>query len=112
MRLSRLTLANGRKSVLVILTMDLRYYSSMLLYIDNVILIHNDLDSVMAKLENYFLPNANSVGKPEIYLGAKLKLIQLKNDVWAWGLSLSKYVQVTVHKRLVGNVVDMLTTYP
>ncbi len=36
------------------------------------------------------------MGTPDIYLGAKLKLMQLKNGVWACGISLSKYVQEAV----------------
>ncbi len=34
----------------------------------------------------------SSVGDLDIYLGAKLKLTQLNNGIWAWGLSPSKYV--------------------
>ncbi len=29
----------------------------------------------------------------DVYLGAKLNLMQLENGVWAWGICLSKYVQ-------------------
>ncbi len=36
------------------------------------------------------------MGSPDIYLGAKLKLIQLENGVWALGISPSKYVKETV----------------
>ncbi|KAL7460544.1 hypothetical protein ACHAXS_000991 [Conticribra weissflogii] len=43
-----------------------------------------------------FFLKPDSVGAPNIYLGAKLKLTQLKNGVWAWGISLSKYVKEEV----------------
>ncbi len=33
---------------------------------------------------------------PGIYLGTKLKLMQLDNPVWAWGISPSKFVRETV----------------
>ncbi len=36
------------------------------------------------------------MGEQDVYLGAKLKLMQLENHVWAWGLSLSKDVQEAV----------------
>ena len=38
----------------------------------------------------------SSIGNPAIYLGAKLKRVQMSNDVWCWYLSLSKYVQEAV----------------
>ena len=35
----------------------------------------------------------DSIGDPDIYLGAKLKKAELDNDVFCWFLSQSKYVQ-------------------
>ena len=37
-----------------------------------------------------------SVGDPDIYLGAKLRRTHLDNNVWAWSLSPSKYVEQAV----------------
>ena len=37
-----------------------------------------------------------SIGDPDVYLGAKLRQVQLDNGVWAWGLSSSKYVNEAV----------------
>ena len=37
-----------------------------------------------------------SIGSPDMYLGMKLKCMQLHNDIWAWSISLSKYVQEAV----------------
>ena len=37
-----------------------------------------------------------SVGDSDIYLGEKLKKVQMYNDVWCWSLSQSKYVQEPV----------------
>jgi hypothetical protein len=34
----------------------------------------------------------DSVGKPDLYLGAKVSSVQLPNQVDAWGLSPTKYV--------------------
>ena len=74
-----------------------KYYSYILIYVDNILCIHDDPDSVLLQLDKYFLLKPDSVGEPDIYLGAKLKLMQLENGVWVWGLSLSKYVQEAVH---------------
>ncbi len=38
----------------------------------------------------------SSVGDPGIYLGAKLHQTHLKNSIWAWGVSPSKYVAQAV----------------
>ncbi len=36
------------------------------------------------------------MGDTDIYLGAKLKLMQLENGVWVWGISPSKYSREAV----------------
>ena len=63
---------------------------------DDILCIHDDPDLVLTKLDKYFPLKPGSKGEPDIYLGAKLKLMQLENGVWAWGLSPSKYVQEAV----------------
>ena len=40
----------------------------------------------------------SSVGDPDIYLDAKLKKVQMDNDVWCWSISPSNYVQEAVSK--------------
>ena len=72
------------------------YYSYMLVYVDDILCIHEDPDSVLKVLNKYFPLKPDSVGAPDIYLGAKLKLMQLDNGVWAWGISPSKYVREAV----------------
>jgi hypothetical protein len=47
--------------------------------------------TVLDKLDKYFTLKPASVGDPSMYLGAKLKITQLNNGVWAWGMSPSKY---------------------
>ncbi len=46
----------------------------------------------MNEINNYLPLKPSSVGDPDIYLGAKLKLTQLPNEVMVWGLSPSKYI--------------------
>ncbi len=68
----------------------------MLVYVDNILCIHDNPDIVLKVLDKYFPLKPDSVGAPDIYLGAKLKLMQLENGVWAWGISPSKYVREAV----------------
>jgi hypothetical protein len=51
---------------------------------------------VLDKLNQYFTLKLTSVGNPSMYLGAKLKLMQMSNGVWAWGMSPSKYIKEAV----------------
>jgi hypothetical protein len=50
------------------------------------------------------------VGDPDIYLSAKLKMTQLENGIWAWGLSPSKYVAQAV-KNCAKNLTDKLNNH-
>ncbi len=60
-----------------------KYYLYILIYLDDILCIHNNPDSVLSDMDKYFLLKPDSVGKPDVYLGAKLKLMQLENGVWA-----------------------------
>ncbi|KAL7525190.1 hypothetical protein ACHAXR_001901 [Thalassiosira sp. AJA248-18] len=73
-----------------------KYYSYMLIYVDDVLAIDHDSDSVLLRLDKYFKLKQGSVGDPDMYLGAKLRLSTLPNGVNAWGMSPSKYVQEAV----------------
>ncbi len=70
---------------------NVHYYAYILCYVDNILCIHHDPMSVMNEVNKYLPLRLSSVGDPDIYLGAKLKQIQLPNGVIAWGLSPSKY---------------------
>ncbi len=71
---------------------------------DDILCIHDDPDTILTQKDKYFPLKPDSVGEPDIYLGAKLKLMQLENGVWAWGLSPSKYVQEALRncKKYIG----------
>jgi hypothetical protein len=58
--------------------------------------MHHDPMTVLDKINGYMPLKPSSVGDPDIYLGAKLRRTRLKNGVWAWGLSPSKYVSQAV----------------
>ncbi len=71
---------------------NVQYYAYILCYVDDILCIHpHDPMSVMNEINGYLPLKPSSVGDPDIYLGAKLKQTRLSNDVWAWGLSPSKY---------------------
>jgi hypothetical protein len=63
--------------------------------------------SVLNLINGYMLLKQSLVGDPDIYLGAKLKLTQLDNGIWAWGLSRSKYVAQAV-KNCAKHLTDKL----
>ena len=73
-----------------------KYYAYMLLYADDMLAIHHDATSALDELDRYFQMKPGSVGDLDIYLGAKLRKIQLENGVEAWSMSSSKYVQDAV----------------
>ncbi len=54
---------------------------------DDILCIHHDAMPVLDKLNQYFTLKSSSVGNPSMYLGAKLKLTQISNVVWVWGMS-------------------------
>ena len=70
-----------------------RYYSYILLYVDDCLCIHEDAKTKLLELDRYFKMKPGSISDPDIYLGAKVKPTRLPNGVIAWGLSSSKYVQ-------------------
>jgi hypothetical protein len=72
------------------------YYSYILIYIDDILCIHHDAMPMHDKLKNYFTLKPSLIGNPSMYLGAKLKLTQMSNGVWAWGMSPSKYIMEAV----------------
>jgi hypothetical protein len=74
----------------------LQYYAYILLYVDNVLCIHHDAESVIYELDRYFPLKAGSIRDPDIYLGTKLCKVELANGVHAWSMSPSKYVQDAV----------------
>jgi hypothetical protein len=47
----------------------------------------------LSKINKYSPMKPNLIGKPDIYLGAKLSGCRLPNQVEAWAMSPSKYIQ-------------------
>jgi hypothetical protein len=80
-----------------------KYYAYILLYVDDCLAIHHNPRQALEELDKYFEMKKGSIAEPDIYLGAKLRTVRLDNDVKAWSMSASKYVQ-----EAVSNVEDYL----
>jgi len=72
------------------------YYSYILCYVDDILVIHHDSMSVLKRIDTYFKLKPSSIGDPDVYLGAKVTKMNLINGTWCWTLSPSKYVQEAV----------------
>ena len=72
------------------------YYAYVLLYVDNVMVIHHDAMSILARLDKYFKLKPGSAGNLSMYLGATLKKMWLENGTKAWANSPAKYVYTLV----------------
>ena len=77
--------------------MNFEYYSYILCYVDDILVIHRDSLSILKIIESYFKLKPTSIGDSDIYFGAKTKM-NLANGTWCWTLSPSKYVQESVRK--------------
>jgi hypothetical protein len=84
-----------------------RYYTYIHCYVDDILCVHHDPMSVLNLINGYMPLKPSLIGDPDIYLGAKLKLTQLDNGIWAWGLSPSKHVAQAV-KNCVQHLTDKL----
>ena len=58
--------------------------------------ISHDAKSVLDRMDNFFMIKKGSIRDPNIYLGAKLRKVQLDNSVFVWGMSPAKYVHEAV----------------
>jgi len=72
------------------------YYTYVLLYVDDVLVVHRDATDVLLHLDKYFKMKPGSIGDPDVYLGATSKQIHLANGVMAWASRPSKYVRASV----------------
>jgi hypothetical protein len=75
--------------------------------VDEILCVHHDHGSPLAKLDEYFKMKEGAIQVPTFYVGAKLKNTVLPNGVVAWGMSSSKYVQSAVQ-----NVQEYMAALP
>ena len=85
-----------------------KYYSYILLYVDDILVIHHDGMAALKSVDKYFRLKPDSIGDPDFYLGAKVRKVKMPNGVTSWALCPSKYVQDAVR-----NVKDYVNkTFP
>ena len=73
-----------------------QYYSYILCYVDDIMVMHENAMPILQSINDFMKLKPDSIGDLDIYLGAKLKQVELDNDVFCWSLSPSKYVQEAV----------------
>ena len=69
------------------------YYAYVLIYVDDVMVIHHDADGVIRRIDKYFNIKPSFIGDPDIYLVAMLNKMRLKNGVWLWENTPEIYVK-------------------
>ena len=73
------------------------YYEYILLYVDDALLVSENAESILRnELGRYFHLKEESIGPPTVYLGGRVRKVQLENGVWAWSFSSSQYVQSAI----------------
>ena len=77
-----------------------RYYGYMLLYVDDALCINHKAEEQLRKLDHYFKMKPDSIGDPNLYLGAKIGAFDVEDNAGrstsAWGLSPTKYVHSAI----------------
>ena len=72
-------------------------YEYILLYTDNALVISENAERVLRlDLGRYFELKEESIGPPKLYLGGRIRKVQLKNGIECWAASSSQYVQAAV----------------
>ena len=74
------------------------YYEYILLYTDDALCISENAESVLQnELGRYFPLKEGSIGSPKIYLGGRVRKVQLKKGVEYWAFGSSQYVRAAVN---------------
>ena len=58
------------------------YYEYVLLYVDNILAISHNAISALDRMDKFFMMKKGSIGDPDIYLGAKLRKVQMDTGVF------------------------------
>ena len=74
-----------------------QYYSYVLIYVNDILAIHHDAMWCLNAIDKYFTIKPESMGDPDLYLGAKLRKVWMNNGVDAWAMSPAKYVKEAVN---------------
>ena len=69
------------------------YWKYILLYVDDCLAISEDPESIFCdKIGKYFLMKEASIGMPDVYLGEKVRKVELVTGESCWTFSSSQYV--------------------
>ena len=73
------------------------YYEYVILYTDDTLVISENAEQVLrTEIGKYFVLKEESIGEPSIYLGGKMRKVELENGAEAWAFGSSQYVQAAV----------------
>ena len=73
------------------------YWEYVLLYVDDCLCISVDPESIIRnEIGKYFIVKEPSIGPLDIYLGGKVRKVELETGVECWAFSSSQYVQEAV----------------
>ena len=88
------------------------YYTYILVYVDDVLIISHDPSFYMQQLKSKYFVKPDSVGPPKIYLGAEIKKTNDRRGKPAWSSSSNKYVKeaITVVKQRMTSMDMAFTT--
>ena len=59
-----------------------QYYSYILCYVDDIMVMHESAMPILQSINGFMKLKPDSIGDPDIYLGVKLKKVELENDVF------------------------------
>ena len=73
------------------------YYEYILLYTDDVLAVFESPERLIREgIGKYFELKQEFIGPSDIYLGGKMRKVELKNEAEAWSFSSSQCVQAAV----------------
>ena len=65
----------------------------ILCYVDNILYIHHRENNVLQRFHTYF-PLSQGISDPDMYPGAKVRLLNKENGIQAWEMNPTKYAKV------------------
>ena len=72
-------------------------YEYILLYTDDALVISENAERVLRlDLGRYFELKEESIGPPKLYLGSRIRKVQLENGIECWAASSSQYIQAAI----------------
>ena len=72
------------------------YYSYILVYVDDILIISHDPERYMNQLKSKYYVKEDSIGPPKLYLGAEFKRVTNRSGGKCWASSCNRYVKEAV----------------